>query len=322
MMAQKTPYPCLLLAVIMGWAAIAGGAGPLWAEPFHSDPGRAVPAADALFGYSRHTFENQDYETAVAEFKRFLYFYPDDPRAARASYHIGRSYFRRGKFDQAIPVFQKTAENYPDSELAIESRFQISRCQLRINNPESAANQLLHLIKETDQAAVRDRALYRLGWIALETGRIGQARIWFDRISPKGRTDFNVAELQTDMERIKELPHKRPLLAGLFSVIPGGGYLYTGRYQDAMVAFLVNAALMGAAYESFDNDLEVLGGLLALIDAGFYAGSIYGGISSAHKFNQSAYKQFTEDLEETHNRVSLSAFPTRSGFAIAVTYQF
>ncbi|MFP4531216.1 MAG: tetratricopeptide repeat protein [Desulfobacterales bacterium] len=300
------------------------GTSSLWANPNprHSENYRAMPAPDALFGYARHCFENQDYETAVIELKRFLYFYPNDARAARASHHLGVSYFRLKKYDRAVNAFQKTVETYPDDKFAVESRFQISRCQLEMNNPDEAAAGLINLINETDQPAVKDRARYRLGWIAIETGRIGQSRTWFTRISPNRQADYKVAELQKDMARIKDLPHKRPFLAGLFSVIPGGGYLYTGRYQDAAAAFVVNAALMGAAYESFDNDLEVLGGLLALIDAGFYAGSIYGGISSAHKFNQSAYNQYIEDLKETHQGGAFSAIPTKSGIEIAFTWCF
>jgi len=310
------------MAFIITGALLLCGHSDLWANPNHSERLRPVPGADALFDYAWYNFENQDYETAIIELKRFLYFYPNDPRAAKASYHLGVSYFRLKKYDRAVNAFQKTVETYPDDEFAIDSRFQISRCQLEMNNPDEAAGGLIDLIKETDQPAVKDRVRYRLGWIAIETSRIGQARTWFNRISPNRQTDYQVAELQKDMERIKDLPHKRPFLAGLFSVVPGGGYLYTGRYQDAAVAFVVNAALMGAAYESFDNDLEVLGGLLALIDAGFYAGSIYGGISSAHKFNQSAYNQFTEDLKEAHRGPGFSALPRKYGVEIAVTYRF
>ncbi|MDZ7830571.1 MAG: tetratricopeptide repeat protein [Desulfobacterales bacterium] len=310
------------MALIVTVALILCGHSDLWANANQSEKLRPLPGADALFDYAWFNFENKDYETAIIELKRFLYFYPNDPRAARASYHLGISYLRLKKYDQAVNAFQKTIETYPDDEFAIESRFQISRCQLQMNNPDEGAGGLINLIKETDQPAVKDRARYRLGWIAIETGRIGQASTWFNRISPNRQTDYQVAELQKDMARIKDLPQKRPFLAGLFSVIPGGGYLYTGRYQDAAVAFVVNAALMGAAYESFDNDLEVLGGLLALIDAGFYAGSIYGGISSAHKFNRSAYNQYIENLKETHQGGAFSAIPARSGIKIAFTWRF
>lgn len=310
------------MAFVIAGAALLCGPVDLGANPNHSEKGCPLSGADALFDYARYSFENQDYETAVIELKRFLHFYPNDHRAAKTSYHLGLSYFRMKKYDLAVNAFQKTAETYPDSEFAIESRFQISRSEFRMNNPDAAANRLIRLIEETDQPSVKDRAFFRLGWISLETGRIGQARTWFERVSPKGQTEFKLAELQKDMERVGELPYKHPFLAGIFSIIPGGGYLYTGRYQDAAVAFMVNAALMGAAYESFDNDLEVLGGVLALIETGFYAGSIYGGISSAHKFNRSAYNRFMEKLKETHQGVTLSALPANSGIEIAFTCRF
>jgi len=73
----------------------------------------------------------------------------------------------------------------------------------------------------------------------------------------------------------------------MLSVIPGAGYLYLERYQDALISLLVNTALIFAAYEAFDNDLYVLGGIISFVELGFYAGNIYGATTSAHKINRS-----------------------------------
>ncbi|MEZ4550715.1 MAG: hypothetical protein R2860_13730 [Desulfobacterales bacterium] len=95
---------------------------------------------------------------------------------------------------------------------------------------------------------------------------------------------------------------KRPLTAGLLSVIPGGGYLYCGRYQDALTAFFINSALIYAAWECFDKELYGLGGIITVIETGFTRGSIYGGISSAHKFNQARENEFVRDLKRNITR--------------------
>lgn len=322
MSCQKFHCKYFLIAFFLGCTAIFASPANLWANTSSQVKSDLVLSADDQLNYAIHSFENKDYETAIVEFKRFVYFFPDDPRAGKAFYHIGLCYFRLVKYDMALKYFTKTAKAYPDSEFALESRFRISRCHFRMNDPDAAEKTLLRLIETSEKKEIRDRAFYQLGWLCLETGRVGQAQTWLERMSQSKQKAYQVADLKKKMKRSDALPHKNPVLAGVFSVIPGGGYLYCGRYQDATVAFFVNAALMGAAYESFDNGLEILGGLISLFDLGFYAGSIYGGISSAHKFNRSAYEQFLEGLKDHTQAVNLSAMPEKSGLEFTFKCRF
>lgn len=286
-----------------------------------SDP-KTFCTAEALFDYASDRFEAGDYETAVFEFKRFVYFFPEHPRSDAAFFHIARCRFRQGRYDAALPYYEKTVQKFPESEFAVKSIFQISRCYFRMNDPDAAMETLYRLSQTTQDRAVRDKAFFRMAWFSLELEKPGQARAWLDRISPAGRRSLPVASLLEEMDEIDSLPRKSPLLAGLASVIPGGGYLYCGRYQDAAVAFGINAALMGAAYESWDNDLEVLGGVIALIELGFYGGSVYGGISSAHKANSAVYRQFIRDLEKEGFSAELSAMPDEPGLLLSFTYRW
>lgn len=294
----------------------------LWAETSSSADSVPILSADAQFSYAIERFENSDYQTAIVEFKRFVHFFAKDPRANGALYHIGLCYFRLAKYDAALKYFRKTLDKYPDSKFALESRFRISRCYFRMNDPDAAERTLLKIIEASEKRTTRDRARYRLGWLCLETARLGQAQTWFDRMTPSGKSVYQVAALEKGIDRMGDLPGKSPVLAGAFSIIPGGGYLYCGRYKDATIAFFINAALMGAACESFDNGLEILGGLISLIDLGFYAGSIYGGISSAHKFNRSAYEQAVEDLKAHTQPPNFSATHQKSGLEITFGYRF
>lgn len=319
---KNTRYLHFFFAFWIGWGIILTCPIDLWADAHYSSATPPIASADAQFEYARYRFESNEYETAIAEFKRFLYFYGEDSRAAKARYHIGMGYFRLAKYDMALDYFKKTVKAQEGSKLAIEARFRISECHLRMNDPKAAESTLLNLIEENEKRSIRDRAFYQLGWLCLETGKIGQADTWFDRMSQSAQRTYLVADLKNDMARMASLPHKSPVLAGVFSIIPGGGYLYCNRYQDATVAFLVNGALMGAAYESFDNDLEVLGGLISAVGLGFYAGSIYGGISSAHKFNQSTYNDFIDDLAQDRPSWDFSVVPQKTGILLSFTFRF
>ena len=57
--------------------------------------------------------------------------------------------------------------------------------------------------------------------------------------------------------------------------------------------------------KAFDNDLVGLGGIIAFVELGFYAGNIYGAIASAHKYNKIKNRQFLDQLRK-NTKISLS----------------
>lgn len=311
-----------LLALILGNGICLLSAHELWARGASAGNAEVLLTADSLHDYARDRFNAGDYETAIFEFKRFVYFFPDHARTDGALFHIGQSYFSLGRYDAALSYYEKTVDGFPDSKFALQSRFQISRCYFRMNDPDAAMQTLYQLSKTSRKQAVKDKAFYRLAWLSLKDGRIGQARSWLDRISPAGRRTHSVTKLLAQIDELNALPRKSPFLAGVLSIIPGGGYLYCGRYQDAFIAFGLNAALMGAAYESFDNDLEVLGGVITLVDLGFYVGSIYGGIASAHKYNRAAYNQYIADIKAERFSLGISDRADTPGLLLSFTYRW
>jgi hypothetical protein len=104
------------------------------------------------------------------------------------------------------------------------------------------------------------------------------------------------------------------------AILPGAGHLYTERYQDALIAFLANSALFVAAYASFDNGNDVVGGLLTLIGLGFYSGNIYSAVSSAHKFNRRQTEQSIRHLQK--RKFHISAHTNEHGFGFALNFRF
>jgi hypothetical protein len=148
--------------------------------------------------------------------------------------------------------------------------------------------------------------------------RAGEA---FKRIGSQGRERFRVAELIRQLDKADQIDRLNPGLAGTLAIVPGGGYLYCRRYQDALISFLVNGALIYAAYEAFDKDMPALGSLITFVEIGFYSGNIYGSISSAHKYNRNRQRDFIDRLKQ-NVRVNLSVRPQNKGLELALRYRF
>ena len=103
-------------------------------------------------------------------------------------------------------------------------------------------------------------------------------------------------------------------------VIPGAGHHYCERYRDALIAFLLNGAMIYAAYEAFDHDNEGLGGLITFFEIGLYSGNIYSAVNSAHKYNRKQKRDFFQYLKE-HSMLEASATRLHQGQALALSYK-
>ena len=53
-----------------------------------------------------------------------------------------------------------------------------------------------------------------------------------------------------------------------------------------------------AVCETFDKDINALGGIITFFELGFYTGNIYSAVNCAHKFNRDVNKRFLDNLRE------------------------
>ena len=284
--------------------------------------------SDKQFSFAEHYFSNGEYLKAIDEYERFIYFFPEEERVELARFRIGMSYFENKNFKKAINTFTSIIDKYNESQFSslrfqfpVSSYLMISECYLRLNAPGPAISNLHNLIIIADDGDVRDEAYYKAGWICLEMASWEKARSYFDKISPENKNKYQLEKLSAELDKKNSIHRKSPQLAGYLSVIPGAGYLYCGRYRDAMTAFLLNGALIYAAYKSFDNDNYALGGIVTLVEMGFYTGSIYGSVNSVRKYNRNKTRRFIEHLKE-NAKISLSAGSKKDGIFLCFRYVF
>lgn len=276
---------------------------------------------DKQFNFAEQYFSNKDYLHAVGEYNRFIYFFPEDQRVETAMYRIGMSYYLGRHFKEAVNAFNAVIDRYVDTDLSVKSYFMISEAHVKLNAFGLAVINLTNLIMITHNEEVRDEAYYRIGWIYIETASWEEARRYFSKISTKNKNKYRLEQLNDELNKEGSIPRKHPNLAGFLSIIPGAGYLYCERYQDALIAFLLNGGLILAAYESFDDNNNALGGVIAFVEFGFYAGNIYGAVTSAHKYNRNQTGRFIETLKR-NTKINLSGDVKNKGVCVAFEFNF
>jgi tetratricopeptide (TPR) repeat protein len=277
--------------------------------------------ANKQFEFAEYFFSNQEYASAISEYERFIYFFPKDDRIEPAMFRIGMAHFKSKRFRQAVNAFKTLIEKYDRTDLSIKSYLMISESYAKLNAFDDAIINLHNLITITGDENIQDEAYYRIGWLYIEMASWEKAKNYFSKISAPNKDTYRLKRLAVDLDKEKIIPQKNPGLAGFLSVIPGGGFLYTERYQDALIAFLLNGVLIYAAYEAFDNDNNALGGIITLVELGFYTGNIYGAVSSAHKYNRTKTGQFIQELRKNH-KVNFSAGFNAKGFCAVLRLSF
>lgn len=297
--------------------------------PERTERSHLILTADKQFDLAQHYFTNHEYIWSISEFKRFVYFFPTDDRIVEAYYTIGMAYIALESFNEALKNFRIITDTFQQSAYALKATFMIASCYQKKNDMHRAITTLKNIIAANDHPDIIDQAYHEIGWIFLEfpwvDGAIEQATFYFLKISPKGKQKYKidplVKELGHLLTRSDEYTYKHPKLAGILSIIPGAGHLYCGRYQDALIAFLLNTGLILASYEAFYKKQPALGSMIGFAGTGFYAGNIYGAVSSAHKINRNQAKKAIDRLKKTHNiAVSIGAFDSNPCICFNVTF--
>lgn len=285
-------------------------------------------------GLADHFFARGEYAQAVIEYETFCYLFAENARTDYARFRIGLAFFQQSRYEQALEKFQGLATA---GSLAAEPQatagFMVSRCYAAMGRRVPAVANLKQMLESAGDKDLQERIFYQLGWIYLESSPelaaadLDRAAEYFSLIRAGEEDPFRAEMLeerlapgQAGREEFLSA-RKSPALAGGLAVFPGGGYLYCGRYRDALVSLLFNGGMIWAAAEAYDNDLEVLGTMIALVDFGFYAGSIYGSVSAAHKHNRRLSADFIENLT-TCCRVAILPVHGGRGIMAGVTVPF
>jgi TolA-binding protein len=283
--------------------------------------GQIVIDADEQFDYAQDFMEKGDYVQAISEFKRFTHFFPNDRRIALANELIGLCYLEGGKFDEARGVFATLYRADPDSPAAKKALFLAGESYYKEGAYDKAEDFFDEVLKRYPSPSLRNKALYRLGWTRMQENRWREASQDFKRVEPESPLFEKARRLSVESLKGEDLPYKDPTTAGVMAaVLPGLGHAYVSRYKDAVIALLLNGLFIWATVEAFNHDQNVLGGILAFFEVGWYSGNIYSAVNVTHKWNRKVRDDFRKSLFDGVDLRILSSGKMPAG--LALTFRF
>ncbi len=278
-----------------------------------ANPGNLLSAqitidSEAQFTFARHLMEKKAYTRAITEFERLIYFFPEDQLVPEAGYFIGLCHFKNKAFEEARKICLDLYRDFPKRALGGKALFLIGETYYTQRALPEAERYFKMVIERYPDSDLRNRAVYRLGWSRMQGDQWREAADTFAKVDRKCPLSPSAADLSERSLQGEALPGKSPTTAGITAgVLPGLGHAYCGRYKDGVVAFLLNGLFIWAAYESFDNDHEVLGGILTFLELGWYSGNIYSAVNCAHKHNRAVRNKYRQGLKD---HLDLSLFTT------------
>ena len=111
----------IFVVLFILWTEIPGvcqSGGPLWQQLSASSSASAEPSefsADQLLMFGEHLMREGEYFRAITEYRRFLFYYPDDPRRAMVHFSIGLAFYRGESYVEALQTFQEVTRRYPNT---------------------------------------------------------------------------------------------------------------------------------------------------------------------------------------------------------------
>ncbi|MBN2357701.1 tetratricopeptide repeat protein, partial [candidate division KSB1 bacterium] len=143
--------------------------------------GDAIP--DQALSLGAYYLQQQNYPAAITEFKRFIFFHPDDEHTSAVYLLLSRAYAEQEQWDPAVKNI-RAAMHLARRDSVIEScRITLATYFLAQGELSSAEFELTRLVHFSDNASIRSKALFFLGLCHVYQYKWGQARSRFEKVA-------------------------------------------------------------------------------------------------------------------------------------------
>ena len=255
-----------------------------------SDP--ALDLGDLLFGL-------ENYDAAITEYKRFLFFNAGHPQTGEAQFKIGLAYRAQEWWAEAVEAMIAAAQLTTETELQAERRVELAVTLIASGAYDLAVVELIKVDMHSRSARLRQRARFLRGVAYLYQFKWEQARLvfqtYFDEIPDATRA---AAEIDALFSEAINLPQKSEKLARLLSTfLPGLGQTYAGDWKNGLNALLLNGVLgyitLDAAIER-DYDDALLS--FFFLSYRYYTGNRYRAAEAAQTFNDRESRRYVQKI--------------------------
>ncbi len=253
--------------------------------------GPTATGEDTPLSLGSHFFKLGNFDAAITEYKRFIFFHPDDPRTAETFRNIGIANREQGHWGEAVAAMHAAVQHASNPEEKSKYQLELAVIFIAAKDYDLGRLELIKARMRNPSAPVHQRALF-LEAIAL---------IYQFRWTEAGEVLRNYTtdeKLDTLLENAVNLPQKSPGLAKVLSaILPGAGQVYAGNWRSWLNALTLNGVLgyltVDAVLDRHYMDAALWGGA---VFSRYYRGNIFRAEEAVKQFNTQQSRRASEAL--------------------------
>jgi len=244
-----------------------------------------------------HLINKGQYTAAITEYHRIKHFGDTSKPSLILEYNYYSSLSALGEYEKILYDYQ--FDLHPNLKKEPLMLLEVGETWYHLENYEKAIETAETI---TSPSRYDDQAKLFKGFVHAHAADYESALEEFRDISPEFIYSEYAQHNQRIVNELSTLKRKSRTAAGLASIIPGGGYLYTGHKTTAVSSFVLNGLLAYATYTSFNTGNYGVGVLTGIFSMSFYVGNISGGIKSADRYNKAKESQLKRKLMYSFNK--------------------
>ena len=248
-----------------------------------------VSASDPALDLGDHLFMLKNYDAAITEYKRFLFFNSNHPQASEAQFKIGLAYRAQEWWAAAVGAMFTAVQSTTETELQVERRVELAVTLIASGVYNLALVELIKVEMQSQSAQLRQRARFLRGVAYLYQFKWEQARsvfqAYFDGIPGAAE---GAAEIDTLFLAALNRPRKSGKAARLLSTfLPGLGQAYAEDWKSGLNALLLNGVLGYLTLDAaIDRDYDDALLSFSFLFYRYYAGNRHRAAQAAQAFNE------------------------------------
>ena len=250
-------------------------------------------AGENLLALGDHFSKLGNYDAAITEYKRFLFFHPDEIRAAEAYRKIGLAYRAQGLLQEAISAMQNAVQYAPNNKEKSKYQVELAVTLIASQNYDLARLELIRVTIRTPSGPLYERALFLQAVAYIYQFRWEEAR--------EVLKDYTKdAILDKLFDKAANLPRKSTRVAKVFSaILPGAGQVYAGNWRGGLNALALNSVLGYIVVDTVLDKHYVDAALWAhFIFLKYYLGNFYQAGKAVNEFNENTSRRAAENIFE------------------------
>jgi tetratricopeptide (TPR) repeat protein len=239
--------------------------------------------------FAQNLFKNKEYKSAVLEYERLIFHFPDSAHQPLWYYRLGLCKANQAEYGRAMNDLSLVAH---DSPWADSARLLAAECALHLDNPVQADSIL--------KGVMLEKSPLIKGYANFLLEEYKSVKEHYKSVDQDNPYFYKIKTISFIADSILKFKNKHYLPAGFLSLVPGLGHVYTKQYGDGLFSAIM-VGLFGActAYYHYHDAKErviVFGTLTGL----FYTGSIYGALVSVKLFNQKGRERLKDRARKVY----------------------